>query len=142
MKIEMANCERQELYDLMGSVIAPLPIALISTVEQDGKYNAAPYSFVAPVSLQPPVICVSIGLRQGQKKDTLKNIEFSHDFVVNMVDENLIKQAVQASADYPTGVDEIIEVGLTAVTSEKVKSPRIAEAKVSLECHLIKKLRY
>jgi flavin reductase (DIM6/NTAB) family NADH-FMN oxidoreductase RutF len=70
----------------------------------------------------------------------LRNIEFSHDFVVNVVDENLIRQAIQASANYPSGIDEIKEVGLSAVSSEKVKSPRIAESRVSLECRLVQKV--
>ncbi len=140
MKIETANLERRELYDLIAHSITPLPIALISTISQDGIYNAAPYSFVVPVSLKPPIICVSFGLRQGQKKDTLKNIEFSHDFVINFVDEALVKQATQASVDYPSDVDEIKEIGLTSVPGEKVQSPRVAESKISLECQLVQKL--
>ena len=140
MKIETVNLTREESHDLIGNAIAPLPVAFISTVGADGTYNAAPFSFVAPVCSKPPVICISFGLRQGQKKDTLRNIEFSHDFVVNVVDDTLISQAVKASADYPSGVDEIKEVGLTAISSEKVKSPRIAESKVSLECRLVQKL--
>jgi flavin reductase (DIM6/NTAB) family NADH-FMN oxidoreductase RutF len=140
MKIETANLEWQELHDLLGSVIAPLPVAFISTIGQDGAHNAAPFSFIAPVCSKPPIVCVSFGLRQGEKKDTLRNIEFSHDFVVNVVDENLIRQAIQASANYPSGIDEIKEVGLSAVSSEKVKSPRIAESRVSLECRLVQKV--
>ena len=103
-------------------------------------YNAAPFSFIAPVCSKPLIICVSFGQRQGQKKDTLRNIEFSHDFVVNVVDETLISQAIQASTDYPSDIDEIKEVGLTAISSEKVKSPRVAESKVNLECRLVQKL--
>jgi len=57
-----------------------------------------------------------------------------------VVDETLISQAVKATADYPANVDEIKEAGLTALSSEKVKSPRIAESKVSLECQLVQKL--
>lgn len=140
MKLEPANLERQELHDLIGNTIAPLPVVLISTIGQDGTYNAAPFSFIAPVCSKPPIICVSFGLIQGQKKDTLRNIEFSHDFVVNVVDETLISQAIQASTDYPSDIDEIKEVGLTAISSEKVKSPRIAESKVNLECRLVQKL--
>ncbi|MFC1937015.1 flavin reductase family protein [Chloroflexota bacterium] len=140
MKIEMKDLDRQQSHDLMGTSIAPLPIAFISTIGEDGTYNASPYSFVAPVSSKPPLVCISFGLRGGQKKDTLRNIEFSHDFVINVVDETLIEQAVRASAEYPAGVDEIEEVGLTAVNSEKVKAPRIAEARVSLECRLVQKL--
>jgi len=140
MKLEAGNLGRQELHELISTAIAPLPIAFVSTVSPDGTYNAAPYSFVAPICSKPPIICVSIGKRLGQKKDTLRNIEFSHDFVVNTVDESIIKQAIQASTDYPYGVDEIRETGLTAIKGEKVKSPQIAEAKVSLECRLVQKI--
>jgi flavin reductase (DIM6/NTAB) family NADH-FMN oxidoreductase RutF len=140
MKVETENLGRQELHELLGTAIAPLPIVFISTIGPDGTYNAAPFSFATPVCSKPPIICVSIGLRLGQKKDTLKNIESSHDFVINVVDQSIIKQVVQASADYPYGVDEIKETRLTAIKGEKVKSPRIAEAKVSLECQLVLKL--
>ncbi len=139
MKIEPENLSWLELHDLLGTVIAPLPVLLVSTIGDDGIYNAAPYSFVAPVCSKPPIICVSIGLRKGQKKDTLRNIEFSRDFVINVVDEAMIRKAVQASADYSGDVDEINEVGLTALSSEKVKSPRVAESKASLECRLVQK---
>ncbi len=144
MKIEMANLDKQGMHDLLSTSISPLPVAFISTISEDGIYNAAPYSFVAPICPKPPIICFSAGVygraskrRQGQKKDTIKNIEFSRDFVVNTVDENLIAQAVQASTDCPSEVDEIKEVGLTAIKGDKVKSPRIAESKISLECRLI-----
>ncbi len=140
MKLDTATLGRQELHDLIGTSMAPLPVAFISTIGPDGTYNAAPFSFVCPVCSKPPIVCISIGLRNGQKKDTIRNIEFSHDFVVNTVDESIIKQAVQASADYPYGVDEIKETGLTAIKSERVKSPRIAEARVNLECRLLQTL--
>lgn len=140
MRIETANLRRQELHNLIGNAITPLPIALISTIGPDGTHNAAPFSFVSPICVKPPVICISIGLRKGEKKDTLRNIEFSHDFVVNVVDEAIFKQAIQTSADYPSGVDELKKAGLTALKSDKVKSPRIAESKVSLECRLVQEL--
>jgi flavin reductase (DIM6/NTAB) family NADH-FMN oxidoreductase RutF len=140
MRIEPEDLSWQEAHDLIGNVIAPLPVALISTTGQDGTYNAAPFSFIAPMCSKPPIVCVSIGLRKGQKKDTLRNIEFSHDFVVNVVDESIISKVVQTSADYPSDVDELKEVGLTAISSEKVKSPRIAESKASLECQFLEKL--
>ncbi len=140
MRLEIKNLGRQELHELIVSAISPLPIVFISTIGPGGVYNAAPFSFVTPICSKPPIICVSIGLRLGQKKDTLKKIESSQDFVINVVDESIVKQAIQASADYPYGVDEIKETGLTAAKGEKVKSPRIAEAKVNLECRLVQKL--
>ncbi len=140
MKIETENLDWHESHDLIGSTIIPQPIAFISTVGEDGTYNAAPFSFVVPVGSKPPIICVSFSMRQGKKKHTLANIEYSHDFVVNVVDETIIKQAVQASFEYPSDIDEIKAVGLTAIGSEKVKSPRIAESRINLECRLVQKL--
>ena len=142
MKIEAAKTGRIELHDLLGTAMGPLPVAFISTIGPDGTYNAAPYSFAAPVCSKPPILCVSIGLRTGQKKDTIRNIEYTRDFVVNCVDESIIKEVVQASADYPYGVDEIRATGLTAINGEMVKSPRVSEAKVSLECRLVQKLEF
>ncbi len=142
MKIETATLEQQELHSLMGSAIAPLPIALISTIGEDGIYNAAPFSLVMPVSWKPPIVCASFGMRKGEKKDTLRNIEFSRDFVVNIMDVTLIEPTIQAKADYPSNVDEIKEVGFTVVAADRVKSPLIAEAQVSLECKLVRSMAF
>ncbi|MBI4329765.1 MAG: flavin reductase family protein [Chloroflexi bacterium] len=140
MKIDTASLARQQLHDLIGNIISPLPIAFISTVGPDGTHNASPFSFVAPVCTKPPIICVSFALKRGQKKDTVRNIESTGDFVINVVDEAIIQQAIQASGDYPSGVDELKETGLTAIKSDRVKSPRVAEAKINLECRMVQKL--
>lgn len=137
MKFDPQNLDRHKLHDLLPGSLSPLPIAFISTVGEDGVFNAAPFSFVTPVSVKPPILCVSFGLKKGLKKDTVINIEYSGDFVVNIVNKDILGPAIQASANYPAGVDEMKEVGLTAVPGEKVKAPRIAEAPVSLECKVI-----
>jgi len=142
MKIEMADLTGQQTHDLLTGSIAPLPIALISTIGEDGIHNAAPFSLCVPLSWKPPIVCVSFGLREGKKKDTLRNIEFSKDFVINTMDDALIKPTIQAAANYPSSVDEIKKVGLTAIASDKVKAPRIVEAQASLECRLVQNLEF
>jgi flavin reductase (DIM6/NTAB) family NADH-FMN oxidoreductase RutF len=142
MQLQTDSMKREEIHHLLSTAISPLPIAFISTVSPEGIFNAAPFSYICPICSKPPLICVSIGLREKEKKDTVRNIEYSNDFVINVVDESMIKPAVQASADYPYGVDEMKATGLTALPCEKVKSPRIAEAKVSLECRLVQKLEF
>lgn len=137
MKLDPQSLDRQKLHDLLGDSLSPLPVAFISTVGEDGVFNAAPFSFVAPVSIKPPVICVSFGTKRGVKKDTVRNIEYNGDFVVNIVDSAIAKQAIQTSAEYPANIDEIKEVGLTSAPSEKVKSPRIAESPINLECKVL-----
>lgn len=142
MKIEMATLSSLDTHLLLGSVISPRPVVLISTIGEDGVYNAAPYSAVTSVSRKPPIICVSIRLRDGKKKHTLENMEFSGDFVVNILDDSLLKPTLKTSGDYPGGVSEIEEAGLTAIGGDQVRSPLIGEAQVSLECKLVKTVEF
>jgi len=140
MKVEMADLTSHMVHELLTRAIAPLPITLITTVGEDGVYNAAPFSLAVPVSYKPPVVVVSFGMRRGQKKDTVKNVEYAGDFVINIMDDSFIQATIQTSVDYPDNVDEIKEAGLTAVASDKIKSPRIAEAQISLECRFMEAL--
>ncbi len=140
MKIEPSAMPRSELHDFYSSLIIPRPIAFVSTVDEEGRYNAAPFSAFARLTTIPPTLVVAVARRKGQKKDTARNIESAGDFVVNLVDENLAQAMNQTSATYPPGVDEIREAGLTSLKSDKVKSPRIAEAPVSMECKLLQTL--
>jgi len=140
MIIEMINLDAIKTHEFLIGAISPLPVTLISTVDAEGRYNAAPFSAVTPISWKPPLICVSVGSKKGVKKDTAHNIEASGDFVINVMNEEFLKKTVQASGNYPRGVDEIAKVGLTALPSVKVKSPLIAEAQVSMECRLYQKM--
>lgn len=134
MKVDPRNPGTYNMHELGASLIVPRPIAWVSTVGPDGAFNAAPYSAFARVSSRPFLVSVSVALRKGEKKDTLKNIEFAGDFVINVVNDELALAMNKTAADFPYGVDEIEKAGLTAVAGEMVKSPRIAEAPASFEC--------
>ena len=140
MKIDLADLKSRQTHDLLTSAISPLPIALISTIGEDGVYNAAPFSLVMPISYKPPLVCVAIGAKGNEKKDTVVNIESTKDFVINIMGEETIKPAIRAAGNFPRNVDEMKEVGLTAVASDKVKSPRVGEARISLECQLYREI--
>ncbi len=140
MRIEMATLGSGQVHTFLGGVVVPRPITLISTVGVDGSYNAAPFSAVSSVCNKPPIFMVSIGLQKGERKDTARNIDYSGDFVVNIMDETMLEKTIQTAADYPSGVNEAAEVGLTTIACDRVKSPRIAEALVSLECKLAQKV--
>jgi flavin reductase (DIM6/NTAB) family NADH-FMN oxidoreductase RutF len=137
MKIEPLSLHGKDLHDFFSSVVVPRPIAFISTVDAEGTYNAAPFSAFNYLTMNPPILVFGSGRRGSKKKDTVMNIETVGDFVVNMVDENLAEAMNRAAAAYAPEIDEIKEVGLTALKSDIVKSPRIAEAPVSMECRLI-----
>lgn len=138
MKFSIGDLDWKESHELMAGVVVPRPIALISTVGENGVFNVAPFSFYGVASVKPAIVFVGIGVkvRAKQKKDTLKNIEFSKDFVINVVNETLAEPMNQTSADYPSDVSEFDEVGLTPLKSDLVKAPRVMESPVNMECQL------
>jgi flavin reductase (DIM6/NTAB) family NADH-FMN oxidoreductase RutF len=143
MKIDPAQLNRKQAHELFVGAVIPRPIAWISTVNAAGIYNLAPFSFFMPMSVSPAMVGLAIGQnRQGRKKDTLINIESIRDFVVNMVVEGFAEAMNQTACEYPSEVDEFEEVRLTAVKSDLVKSPRLAESPVNLECRLDRILEF
>ena len=143
MKIIPANLDIRDSHKLSTAVIVPRPIAFVSTIGDDGIFNLAPFSTFTTICIKPAVVCFSVAPRRdGQKKDTLKNIEFSKDFVINVVNEALAEMMNQTSADYPSFVDEFKEVGLTPIKSDMVKAPRAAESPIHMECKLLQILQF
>jgi len=143
MKIDPIELDWKDAHELLMSAVVPRPIAFISTVGKDGVNNIAPFSFYALISVKPTYVGVGIGrYRDGRKKDTLVNIEFSKDFVVNVVTEALAEAMNQAAKDYPSHVDEFEEVGLSATKSDLVKSPMVVESPVNMECRLVQILEF
>jgi len=120
----------------MNSVILPRPIAFVTTVNAAGRVNAAPFSWYCGLASHPPLLGVSLSPRDGGPKDTLRNVRETRELVVNVVTEAMAEQIVKASGDWPAEVDELALTGLTAVPSDLVRPPRVAESPVSLECRL------
>ncbi len=143
MKLDPADMEYRDAYRLFMSAVVPRPIALVSTIGENGVNNLAPFSGFSTLGLRPALVHINISWRKGgQKKDTLANIEFSKDFVVNVVSEDIGEQMNQSSAEYPPDVDEFKEVGLTPVKADLVKSPMVAESPVNMECRLVQILEF
>lgn len=143
MKIDPSTLDFRKSHELLLEVTVPRPIAFVSTVGADGVFNVAPFSLFTVLSAKPPMICLGIGRkRDGQKKDTLKNIEFSRDFVVNIVNEALAEAMNQSSAEYPSDVDEFKEVGLTPVKSDLAKAPMVGESPISMECRVVQIIEF
>ncbi len=128
------------MYQFMIGVIVPRPIAFVSTVSQGGRFNAAPFSYFCGLTNVPPLLGISINLRSSSPKDTLNNIRDVGDFVVNVVSEELAARMVHSSGDWPDDVSEFELTGLTAVVSDLVRSPRVGESPVSLECRVYREI--
>ncbi|ACS57175.1 MULTISPECIES: flavin reductase family protein [Rhizobium] len=126
--------ERQR-YKLMIGTIIPRPIALVTTVDENGRINAAPFSFFNCLSADPPILAIGVENNVDMSfKDTGHNIRMTEVFTVNIVSFAIAEAMHVCGAKYPRGVDELKEAGLTAMPGEKVASPFIAEAPAAFEC--------
>jgi flavin reductase (DIM6/NTAB) family NADH-FMN oxidoreductase RutF len=125
----------------MSGCIVPRPIGFISTKGPHGV-NAAPFSLFNVVATEPPMVMFCAGLQDDGStyKDTIQNLEANPEFVAHIVSEEIAEQMNQCSADYPIGVNEIEEVGLTPIPSVRISVPRIAESPVHYECRVFKQL--
>jgi flavin reductase (DIM6/NTAB) family NADH-FMN oxidoreductase RutF len=125
----------RERYKLMIGTIIPRPIALVTSVDEDGRVNAAPFSFFNCLSADPPIIALGVELNPDMSfKDTSHNIRMTEVFTVNIVSHAIAEAMHVCAAKYPRGVDELKEAGLTAMPGVKVASPYIREAPAALEC--------
>lgn len=134
MQLDPQTIPAQSAYKLLIGCVVPRPIAWVSSVSKDGVANLGPFSFFMGVCGDPPTIAFSSGRRQGNHKDTVVNIEYTGDFVVNVVDDDLAQQMNLTSGEYPPEVDEFELAGLTPAPGVKVQAPRIVEAPISMEC--------
>jgi len=135
MELDLEGQLADRAYPILASLVVPRPIALVTTIGPEGKVNAAPFSFFNVLGADPPIVAVAPGDRDdGTPKDTARNIRLTHEFVVNLVDEDLAEAMNKCAASLPYGEDELPHAGLHTSPSSVVKLPRIAEAHVSLEC--------
>lgn len=130
----------QENYKLMTGLVVPRPIAWITTLSPEGKVNLAPFSAFTFCAHKPPMVTITAGLheydRKGQMKDTVVNILRNREFVVNIANRSLLRPLHASSAEYPAGQSEVEALGLETCSSAAVKTPRIAAAPAALECRL------
>ncbi len=125
-------------YHLLTSIVAPRPIAWVSTISAAGVPNLAPYSFYNAVAGFPPTIMFSVSYRRREpkEKDTLRNIKETGEFVSNVVDEAMADAMLQTAVEFSYGISEFEMAGLKSVASVDVRPPRIADAPVAMECQV------
>lgn len=134
--IDPFELDRRERNGLINGLVAPRPIAWVSTVGADGRRNLAPFSFFGAFSFDPPTIGIGPGSRQGVNKDTLRNARATGELVVNLVDRNLAELANASSGEWGPEVDEWELLGLTPAPSDAVAPARVAESPAALECRV------
>jgi flavin reductase (DIM6/NTAB) family NADH-FMN oxidoreductase RutF len=147
LSLNPAELNTREIYKVMTGIIVPRPVALVSTMNREGAANLAPFSFFSGVGGAPPTVLFCPALRDGAgaeagesaelRKDTLRNVEETGEFVINVVSEAIAAAANDSAAEVPFGVDEFALSGLTPVASEVVRPPRVAESPAQMECRLL-----
>jgi flavin reductase (DIM6/NTAB) family NADH-FMN oxidoreductase RutF len=140
MDILSSSLSKREAYFLLTGAVIPRPIALVTSLSSAGVVNAAPFSFFNAVSSDPPLLMLAIDRRRGERKDTARNILELREFVVNIVSESIAERMNLCSGEYPADVSEIDIAGFTALPSERIAVPRIAESPVQMECTLSQSL--
>lgn len=143
MELTLITADSLTRYRLLTSLIAPRPIALVSTLDADGRGNLAPFSFFMMGGGNPPSLAFSpLHDRARGAKDTLRNIEATGEFVVNVVTRAMAVKVNQASFDYSPDVDEFGVAGFIREPSLVVRAPRVAESPAALECRLFQVVRH
>ena len=144
MIVEFDKAGPETVYKILIGSILPRPIAWVSTLSKTGIPNLAPFSFFTVASSNPPVLCFAPALKleliegtqKAKPKDTLKNIQDTGEFVVNIVSQEIAEKMNQSSGNYEGGVNEFEMTGLTATPSQHIAPPRVAESLINFECRL------
>lgn len=121
-----------------NALVAPRPIAWVSSIDSRANVNLAPFSFYNAISSAPPYVMFAVGSKdtKGTPKDTLRNVQQVPEFVVNVASWEQREVLNQTSAEYAADINEFEKTGLTEIASRIVQPPRIAEAKAALECRV------
>jgi len=117
-------------------VMGPRPAILVISISSDGKANGMTAAWTTPLSFDPPLVGVSIGVTRY----TCQLIKESGEFTLNILDKRYLKQIHFLGTVSGREVDKLKECGLTIEKSKKVKAPHVAEAIGVLECRVEKEV--
>lgn len=128
---------QKDRYKIVIGTVQPRPIAWVSSVGPGGGLNVAPFSYFTAAATVPLtlVFCPQIP-GTGRAKDTLRNVEATGEFVINITNEETAEAMNLTATVLPYGQSEFEWAGLTPAPSETIGAPRVAEAPVSYECVL------
>ena len=124
--------------NILQAAVGPRPIAFASTINAAGEVNLSPFSFFNVFSANPPILIFSPArrVRDNTTKHTLENVLDVSEVVINVVNYDMVQQMSLSSTEYKKGVNEFEKAGFTAIPSETIKPPRVAESPVQFECEV------
>jgi len=132
---DFARLTERERYKILIGTVIPRPVALVTTVSQDGIPNAGPFSFFNVLTHDPAIVAIGVENYSDMRfKDTARNIRETGEFTVHIVDDALVSQMEICAIKFGQEVDELKEAGLDTTPGLMVRSPRILAAPAALEC--------
>ncbi len=135
MDLDLEQLSQGARYKLLTALVVPRPIAWISTLNENGAVNLAPYSFFNVLGNRPPLVAFGPGYKaDGSNKDTPAHIARTGEFVINMVDRSLAERMHASAAPFDVTVSEAAELGIELTPSVSIDVPGVAQSKVRLEC--------
>ena len=134
-RIDLAGKSFDERYKLLNGAVIPRPIAFVTTLNEGGSVNAAPFSAFMIASVEEGYLAFSVGPSE-RPKATLRNIQRSGEYVINTVSETMARQVQMCGQPGVEGSKRFETSGLNVVPSAIVAPPRIAECKIQFECRL------
>ena len=136
LEINPKDLSTKDLHGYLLSSVGPRPIALVSTIDNEGRPNLSPFSFFNVFSANPPIAIFSPArrVRNNTTKHTLQNAASNKEVVINVVSYPIVEQTSLSSTEYKEGVNEFIKSGFTPVESIEVKPYRVKESPVQMEC--------
>lgn len=135
MELDLLGTHADRAYAILAGLVMPRPIAWVTTLNENGTVNAAPFSFFNVFGDDPPLVIFAPGDRDdGTPKDSARNAKRTGEFVVNLVSEELKEAMNGTAATLPHGASETEHLGLVTAPSSVVSPPRIAAAPAALEC--------
>ena len=137
MELDLLGDHADRAYPILSSLITPRPIAWVSTLNDDGSVNLAPFSYFNIFGSRPPLVIFAPGNRpDGTPKDSARNAEQTGEFTVNLVAPEQTETMVATAESLPPGESEVEKLGLSTVVSSVVAPPRLAEVPAALECRV------
>ena len=101
-------------YKLRAGLVVPRPIALVTTVDAEGRVNAAPFSFFNVMGTEPPIAMLAPGDRDdGTPKDTAANLVANGECVIHLCDEPQADRMIECARPLPPGESEVPRAGFT-----------------------------
>lgn len=137
MQFDPKNLEQSAVYKLLTGCVIPRPIGWISTIDEEGINNLAPFSYFNILGDDPPHVMFSTRRDNNSNKDTLNNVLANKQFVVNMVTESVVEAMNTTASSVSSDIDEFELAKVTPISSKLIKPMRVKESPIHFECEMV-----